>query len=364
MKRNASHSENDDRRWQAVLARDRACDGTFVYAVTSTGIFCRPSCPSRRPRRDRTVFFFTSESAKDAGFRACRRCRPEDAPVADSRISLAQRVAARIDRATESPPTLAQLSSAVGVSPFHLQRTFKEVMGITPRQYAEARRLDRLKRALGAGEGVAPALYGAGYGSSSRLYEKAPSHLGMTPASYAKGGRGARIVYSITASVLGRFLVATTEKGICAVSLGDADDILIAGLRRDFPAAHISADRGGMATRVAKALASFDGHRPHGDLPLDLRATAFHWGVWEELRKIPAGETRSYGQLAKALGKPAAARAVGRACAANPVALIVPCHRVVGGDGGLTGYRWGMARKKKLLERERSFRGSTDSQKG
>jgi AraC family transcriptional regulator of adaptative response/methylated-DNA-[protein]-cysteine methyltransferase len=346
----------NEARWRAVVARDRGKDGSFVYAVESTGIYCRPSCPSRRPHRDRVSFFDAPTAALSAGFRACKRCKPDTIGVTDPKTRLALKVCRLID-AAETIPSLETLGVKMNMSPFHLQRSFKEAMGITPRQYGEARRLGRLKEALGAGEAVAGALYGAGYGSASRLYEKAKDHLGMTPASYARGGKGALIAYSIVDSPLGRILAASTAKGVCAVYLSDDDKELVSELQSDFPEAEITKDDGGLAARVAKALTKLDGREPSLELPLDLQATAFQWQVWQELCRIPAGETRSYGEIAQALGKSGAARAVGRACATNPVSLIIPCHRAIGSSGSLTGYRWGKERKKALLDRERKNRG-------
>jgi AraC family transcriptional regulator of adaptative response/methylated-DNA-[protein]-cysteine methyltransferase len=336
-------------RWQAVLDRDRRRDGAFVYAVVSTGIFCRPSCPSKRPR---VRFYALAEAAVAAGFRPCKRCRPQVLASPDPKLDLVRRVCREIDAAEDKVPSLARLAAATGHGASHLQRTFSQVMGISPRAYFEARRLARVKAALAGGEAVAPALYGAGYGSSSRLYEKAPAHFGMTPASYAKGGKGAQIVFTTTASSLGRLLVAATEKGLCAVNLGDDDDLLEKELRRDYPLAEIDQDDGQLGTSVKQVLGYLDGRKPHLDLPVDLRATAFQSQVWQRLRAIPAGETRSYGAIAADLGRPRAARAVGRACATNPVLLIVPCHRAVGRDGAITGYRSGNVRKRRLLAGE------------
>jgi AraC family transcriptional regulator of adaptative response/methylated-DNA-[protein]-cysteine methyltransferase len=342
---------DDERRWRAVLARDGSQDSAFVYGVRSTGIYCRPSCPSRRPRRDRVRFFARADEAQRAGFRPCRRCRPNEAAALDPRLATMRKACRLIDEA-EGVVTLAQLGAALGVSPHHLQRSFTRVMGISPRAYAEARRLARVKRLLKSGDQVAGALYEAGYGSSSRLYERAASQLGMTPASYKRGGQGAEIAYATAASPLGRLLVASTAKGICMVSLGARDAELVSELERDFP--HASIRRDGKALKSAlEALARhLAGSKPHLDLPLDLRATAFQWRVWQALRAIPYGERRSYGEIAAAIGEPKAARAVGHACGSNPVSLIVPCHRAVGSNGALTGYRWGIARKKALLARE------------
>ncbi len=352
-----SFPDTDEQRWRAVLDRDVRCDGAFVYAVRSTGVFCRPSCPSRKAGRAQVSFFAVPEAAVHAGFRPCKRCRPERAETVDPRIATVRTVCRTIETRDEGVPTLDELGSAVGISPHHLQRLFKAMMGVSPRQYAEAIRLGRLKQSLRAGEPVTMALYGAGYGSSSRLYEKAPAHLGMTPASYAKGGRGARITYAIVAhprlGSLGRLLVAATERGVCMVSFGDTEAFLQAELETEFPEAEIGRDDGALAEWVGAVLDLADSATPHADLPLDIRATAFQWRVWRELQAIPSGETRTYGEIAIALGQPGAARAVGRACATNPVSLVVPCHRAVGSDGKMHGYRWGVERKKALLERER-----------
>ena len=348
--------ETDEQRWGAVLDRDARCDGAFVYAVRSTGVFCRPSCPSRKAGRAQVSFFAVPEAAVRAGYPPCKRCRPECAEPVDPRVATVRTVCRAIEARDEGVPTLDELGALVGVSPHHLQRLFKAVIGVSPRRYAEAVRLGRLKQSLREGEPVTLALYGAGYGSSSRLYEKAPAHLGMTPASYARGGRGARIAYTIVAhdrmAALGRLLAAATDRGICMVALGDTEAFLEEELRAEFPEAQIRRDDDALAGPVGAVLDLADDTAPHVDLPLDIRATAFQWRVWEQLKHIPRGETRSYGEIAAALGQPGAARAVGRACATNPVSLVVPCHRAVGGDGRMHGYRWGVARKKALLERE------------
>jgi AraC family transcriptional regulator of adaptative response/methylated-DNA-[protein]-cysteine methyltransferase len=353
-----SPSVSDDILWQAVLDRDAARDGTFVYAVCSTGVFCRPSCPSRRAKRAQVRFFATPAEAIAAGFRPCKRCRPQRAEAeAGPRLGTVGRVCRAIEERDEGRPTLTELGAAVAVSPHHLQRVFKATTGVSPMQYAEAVRLGRLKRSLREGEPVAEALYGAGYGSSSRLYEKAPAHLGMTPASYAKGGRGARIAFTVTdtplAEALGRLLIAATERGICMVALGDSDANLEVDLRREYPLATVRRDDAALGAWVRGVLGLIDGNRPHHDLPLDIRATAFQWQVWTRLQAIPRGETLSYAAIAADLGQPKAARAVGRACAGNPVSLVVPCHRAVATDGQMRGYRWGIERKRALLERER-----------
>jgi AraC family transcriptional regulator of adaptative response/methylated-DNA-[protein]-cysteine methyltransferase len=345
------HEEN---YWQAVLARDSRSDGSFVYAVRSTGIYCNPSCPSRRPQRDQVIFFPVPEAAEKAGFRPCRRCRPRETTAQEPQVELVQRVSRYIEQHLDSPLSLADLGTEVHVSQYHLQRVFKRVMGITPRQYAAARRLGQLKAQLKEGEPVTRALYDVGYGSSSRLYEQAPSQLGMTPTTYRRGGLGMRITYAIVDCPLGRLLVAATEKGICAISLGDSDAVLEAALFAEYPAAEISHDGDGInLSRLVDTLIShLNGQQPHLDLPLDVQATAFQRRVWEELRSIPYGSTRSYSQVARSLGEPKATRAVARACATNPVPLVIPCHRVVREDGNPGGYRWGSERKQRLLEQE------------
>jgi AraC family transcriptional regulator of adaptative response/methylated-DNA-[protein]-cysteine methyltransferase len=341
-----------DPRWQRVLDRDGGADGAFVYAVTSTGIYCRPSCPARKPAPVKVRFFAVPEAAEQAGFRACKRCRPRQAKPADARLDAVSRACRAIENAENGIPTLKDLGRETGLSPDHLQRLFKALVGISPRQYGEALRVKRLKAGLREGGAVTPALYGAGYGSSSRLYEKAPAHLGMTPASYAKGGQGAEIAFATAASPLGRLLVAATEKGVCMVALGGDDGTMERALRDEFPAAEIR--RGdALEGHLRAVLDHLANPISPLDLPLDVRATVFQWRVWDCLRDIPKGQTRYYKDIAAVLGKPGAARAVGRACATNPVTIVIPCHRAVSADGGLTGYRWGIGRKKKLLARER-----------
>jgi AraC family transcriptional regulator, regulatory protein of adaptative response / methylated-DNA-[protein]-cysteine methyltransferase len=356
MERNqALDGPGDAWRIRAVTERDRSADGQFVYAVTSTGIYCRPSCPSRRPRRDRIKLFATPSDAETAGFRACRRCHPRGA-------SPGERWAGKIQRAcvylanVEGHPSLAALASRFGGSPYHLQRNFKRLVGLTPREYADACRLKKVKSRLRMGVDVTGAMLGAGYGSSSRFYERAVPRLGMSPKTYQRGGAGMTIHSTIVDSPLGRLLVAATERGVCAVAMGSSDPPLERALAHEYPSAVIVADRGALAGWTNQILAHLAGRRPRLDLPLDVQATAFQWQVWTALGSIPAGETRSYAQVASAIGRPQAARAVARACAANPVALAIPCHRVVPSSGGVGGYRWGIERKKALLTRERARR--------
>jgi len=343
-------------RWRAVQSRDRGADGVFVYGVRSTGIYCRPSCPSRKPRPEQVVFFPLPEAAEQKGFRACWRCRPRNANLRDPRTQAVAKVCREIESrvidGTDTPVTLSALSAPMGMSPHQLERAFRCVMGITPRQYADAQRMRRLKSQLRKGDDVTTALYDAGFGSSSRLYERAPSHLGMTPATYRQGGAGMRVNYTIVDSPLGRLLVGATDRGISALYLGETDARLEAALQKEYPRAEIHRDRNGLEGWVSKILAHLRGREPNLDLPTDVQATAFQRRVWEELRRIPYGATRTYGQVAKAIGRPTAIRAVARACATNPVSVVVPCHRVVRGDGNLAGYRWGLQRKKTLLEHE------------
>jgi AraC family transcriptional regulator of adaptative response/methylated-DNA-[protein]-cysteine methyltransferase len=326
-----------------VLARDRRYDGAFVYAVRSTGIYCRPSCASRRPRREQVTFFPIPEAAEREGFRACRRCHPAAVHGGDPAVALV-RDACRALAVGRKPAADAH----------KLARAFKRVLGITPRQYVDARRVTRFKQELRRRKQVSPALYEAGYGSTSRVYERTHAKLGMTPATYARGGAGVEIVFATVATSLGRLLVAATERGVCRVMLGDTVATLEADLRREFDAARVHHDKSGKLEGFVDAILSYlEGREPHLDLPLDIRATAFQRRVWQELQRIPFGETRTYTEVAAAVGDPNARRAVARACATNPVALVIPCHRVVREDGSLGGYRWGVERKEALLERER-----------
>jgi AraC family transcriptional regulator of adaptative response/methylated-DNA-[protein]-cysteine methyltransferase len=362
--------------WRAVQARDRSADGAFVYAVRSTGIYCRPSCPARKPRREQVVFFHLPEAAEQKGFRECRRCRPRTVRMRDKKIETVARVCREIDAhilggsaldaLTDARLTLAGLSAPVGMSPHQLDRAFRSAMGITPRQYADAQRMRRLKSRLKKGDNVTTALYEAGYGSSSRLYERAPTHLGMTPAAYGRGGAGMQIRYAIVSSPFGRLLVGATERGISALYLGVSEATLRGALRKEYPRADLLPDSPAAATKktgslgewVGKILAHLEGQEPHLDLPTDVQATAFQRRVWEELRRIPYGTTRTYTEVARKIGQPAAIRAVARACATNPVSVVVPCHRVVRADGNLAGYRWGIDRKRALLQKELAAIGS------
>jgi AraC family transcriptional regulator, regulatory protein of adaptative response / methylated-DNA-[protein]-cysteine methyltransferase len=342
---------SDDPRWNAVVTRDATRDGEFVFAVSSTGVYCRPSCAARRPRRENVQFFVRTEEAERAGYRACLRCRPKS--FSGNRESDGVKAICRfIEQHLDEPLTLDRLGKEFHQSPFHLQRRFKAVLGITPREYADSCRLRLLKRNLQAGDSVTRAMYDAGYGSSSRLYEKTASQLGMTPDKYRRGAIAAAIRYTCADSPLGRMLIAATERGICSIQFGRSDGELMAGLKREFPFAARKADEGGLQSWVNSLLRHMRGKDLDSSLPLDIRATAFQRRVWEYLQSIPFGATRSYSQVAKSIGRPRAVRAVARACATNPVAVAIPCHRVVRQDGSMAGYRWGIERKKTLLELE------------
>jgi AraC family transcriptional regulator of adaptative response/methylated-DNA-[protein]-cysteine methyltransferase len=340
-------------RWNAVLRRDRSADGTFVYAVTSTGVFCRPSCPSRRPRRDRVRFFQTPEIAEQAGFRACRRCHPKNPAQGRSIADAIARASRYLAEHATDTVSLHALAGLVRVSPSHLQRQFKRALGVSPREFQAACRARRFRAELRAGRDVTAATYEAGYGSPSRVYEASPTGRGMAPATYRRGGAGATMSFSTARCAFGWLLVAATDAGVCAVKLGDQPAALEADLRREFPLAQIEADQQTHRDWVDAILRSLRGSPGDLELPVDVRGTAFQWRVWRALQQIPSGETRSYSEVARAIGRPSAVRAVARACASNPVCLVVPCHRVVAQDGSTGGYRWGAERKAKLLAREK-----------
>ena len=345
---------NEDACWDAVENRVTLPDTPFFYGVRSTKIYCRPDCPARRPHRDQVRFFTTPGDAETAGLRACLRCRPrESAAQAEAVVSVCRYIETHLDDSL----SLQTLSAQVCLSPAHFQRVFRKVTGVSPREYAAACRAERFKTQLQSGEPVMAALIDAGYGSSSRVYQQ--PLLGMTPTEYKRGGDQIIVIYTLAKTPVGQMLVAATPHGLCAVTLGDTDAELEAALRREYPNAALAHDDDGRLAGWAEALTrSLTESQPHEDLPLDVRATAFQRRVWRELQAIPRGETRSYAQVAAAIGSPTAARAVASACASNPVALAVPCHRVVRGDGSLSGYRWGASRKQALLERERQSQES------
>ncbi len=337
--------------WDAVLARDRGRDGHFVYAVRTTGIYCRPSCPARRPRRAHVSFFEHFDAAEGAGYRACLRCDPrsrEGAP-ADRVVRRALRY---LEGHLDERVSLARLADEVGLSPSHLQRNFTARVGVSPKAYQDTRRLQRFRERIRQGDTVSRATFEAGFDSSRSLYERAGDGLGMTPGSYRRGGAGLRVRYAVVDSPLGRMLVGATSKGVCAVSLGDEEQALERELEGDFPEAELVRDCEGMRDWAEAVVAEISGKLSGDAVPLDLQGTVFQLRVWKALGEIPAGETRSYGEVAAALGRPTASRAVAGACAKNRAALVVPCHRVVRATGELGGYRWGTERKRKLLELE------------
>ena len=351
----AAVSLDEEKCWQAVRERDRREDGAFVFAVKTTGVFCRPSCAARLPLRKNVAFYASNAAAAAAGFRPCKRCRPTENADGTERVArLCEYIRAHADSGDKLG--LAELAEQAGLSPGHLQRIFKATVGVTPRQYVEACRLGVLKRELRAGESVTDAIYAAGFGASSRLYERVDTRLGMTPRQYRQGGKGLAISYTVLDSPFGQLLLAATDRGLCFVELGDDAETLVAELRQEFPAAKIAAG----ATPSSPALESWGqalrqhllGQLPQLELPLDVRASAFQFQVWSYLQTIPRGEVRTYQQVAAAIGRPKAVRAVGSACARNPTALVVPCHRVIRGDGALGGYRWGEERKRQLLAAE------------
>ncbi len=347
----------DEERWQTVVRRDPAGDGHFVFGVLTTGVYCRPSCAARRPRRANVRFFDTPAAARRAGLRACKRCRPDEERAGGAPAWIAE-LCDHIREQSDSgePLTLAALARRAGRSPAHLQRTFRAAVGVSPRQYAELCRLERLKGELREADSVTAAIYAAGFGSSSRVYERSDRRLGMTPGAYRAGGAGVAITYAAIDTALGPLLLAASDRGLCFVQLGGSREELVVRLRREYPAADLlplgeapSPQLAAWAVALRRHLA---GEQPRLDLPLDVRGSAFQLRVWSFLQSIPWGETRSYGEVAAAIGQPRATRAVARACADNPVAVAVPCHRVVRGDGTLAGYRWGVERKRELLARE------------
>lgn len=341
----------DDERWAAVQARLREADGLFYYSVRTTGVYCRPSCPSRGARRANVAFHATRLDAESAGFRPCLRCKPDQPPLAERQAAAVAQACRLIDAALEEPD-LETLAEACGMSRFHFHRVFKAHTGITPKAYAAARRAERLKQGLAKADSVTAAAYDAGFNSSGRFYAASPGVLGMTPARYRAGGGGERIHFAVAACSLGALLVASTDKGICSILLGDDPEALVRDLQDRFPKAELVGAEAGFEATVAQVVAFVEAPRIGLDLPLDLRGTAFQQRVWQALRAIPAGRTVGYAELATQLGMPQGARAVAGACAANPVAIAVPCHRVVRNDGSISGYRWGVERKRALLDRE------------
>ncbi|WP_017772300.1 bifunctional DNA-binding transcriptional regulator/O6-methylguanine-DNA methyltransferase Ada [Paraburkholderia kururiensis] len=341
----------DTERWDAITRRNAEADGAFFYGVRTTGVFCRPSCASRLPRRENVQFFASADAARAAGYRECKRCQPGGLP---RELEVVNRACAVLDAAAHERLTLAQLSDAVHLSPFHLQRLFKRVVGVSPRQYQAARRAAALRDALQRGTGVTRASVDAGFGSPSRLYNSAGAELGMTPSVYRRKGAGLVVRYASAPTALGYVLVAATDKGICRIAFGDEPAALADELRAEFSNARLAEDAARIAPFIARVEAYLGGEQERVELPLDIAATAFQQRVWDALQRIPYGETRSYSQIAEVVGAPRAVRAVASACASNPVALAIPCHRVVQKGGALAGYRWGLQRKAALLAAEAS----------
>ena len=352
--RRDSRTDRDDARWRAVAERDASSDGKFVYGVTSTGVYCRPTCPSRRPTRANARFFDSPADAERDGFRACLRCKPREDRASSATTDGVEAARRYLDANTDRSVSLDELARHSNLSPSHLQRSFKRIVGVSPKQYQAAQRVSRFKDRLRAGDTVSRATYEAGFGSSSRVYEKSDGTLGMTPAAFRRGGAGVRITYAISAAPLGRVLVAATDRGVCAVEIGATDRDVERQLHTDFPNATIERDDDAHATWVRAVIDRVRAPREHANhrIPLDLAGTDFQLKVWAALQEIPAGERRSYAQVAAAVGRPDASRAVARACATNKVAVVVPCHRVVRSDGGLSGYKWGERRKRRLLDEE------------
>ena len=340
-----------DPRWPAVAARDAAADGTFVFAVRTTGVFCRPSCAARQPRPENVEFFADAAAALRGGYRACKRCTPDRATPSHRQAQLVARLCRLLETA-DAVPSLKQLADHAGLSPFHVQRLFKAVTGVTPRAYAAARRAARVRDTLTVRDSVTGAIYAAGYASGGRFYAESNAILGMTPKRWRAGGVGEVLRCATAPCTLGAVLVAATARGVCAILLGDDPQQLERELRQRFPRAQLAPGDPAFARTVALVVRCVDGRAPSLDLPLDIRGTAFQQRVWQALRGIPNGSTVSYAELARQLGAPNAVRAVASACAANPLAVAVPCHRVVRKGGDLAGYRWGVARKRALLLRE------------
>jgi AraC family transcriptional regulator of adaptative response/methylated-DNA-[protein]-cysteine methyltransferase len=336
--------------WKAVKTNDARFDGTFYLGVKTTGIYCRPSCRARTPKRENVAFFPTIQLAEEFGLRACFRCKPKDISGVDPQVAMMLKVCEMLE--SDDLFSLETLANEVGLSPSHLQRCFKEIIGVSPKKYSELKRMEKFKNELRSGSDVTTAMYDAGFGSSSRLYEKASENLGMTPTKYKKGGKGVKINYTITDCELGRILVARTINGLCNVAFADDDSTLVENLEKEYPNAEVTKDAAVLKGFVDEILKHLAGKKKRLDLPLDIQATAFQMRVWELLRKIPYGETVTYTQIAEQLGDKKKVRAVAQACASNRVAIVIPCHRVVGKDGKLSGYRWGVERKGKLLKTE------------
>jgi AraC family transcriptional regulator, regulatory protein of adaptative response / methylated-DNA-[protein]-cysteine methyltransferase len=341
----------DEVRWQAVKRRDPAFDGTFLFAVRTTGVYCRPSCASRPAKRENVSFFSTAAQAEKAGYRACKRCRPDQLGAPDPQMQAVKRACERIETAEEAPK-LAELAASAGLSPYHFHRVFKALTGVTPKAYAAETRARRAADKLRTAETVTEAIYDAGFNSSSRFYENTAARLGMTPGAVRRGGAGAVIRFAVGEASLGAVLVAATDKGVCAITLGDDPEALVRDLQDRFPRAEFKGGDAEFERTIAEVVGLVEAPAQRLDLPLDIRGTAFQQKVWAALQTIPPGKTATYKEIARAIGQPTAVRAVAQACGANPLAVAIPCHRVVRSDGDLSGYRWGVERKRELIARE------------
>ena len=355
---NQEQRESDSERWNAILARDESKDGEFVFGVHSTGIYCKPSCPARHPHVEQVAFFDGPGEAERHGFLACKRCRPNDHAI--PRTETIRRVCEYIERNIDGKLTLSILSKEAGLSKFHFQKTFKRIIGISPRQYVEARRLEKVKDLLRRGDTVTNAIYNAGFSSKGRLYENSPSQLGVNPGTFRRGGEGLSIHYTIVDSPIGRLLLGATRNGICSVCIGASDEAVEAALKEDYYAADLYRNDQQMKNWAEEFSKYFDGKDFARDLPVHVQATAFQWKVWRRIQAIPYGKTTTYSKIAQELGRPKAVRAVANACATNHIALLIPCHRVVGKRGDLRGYRWGLNRKQTLLSLEESTTKKSD----
>lgn len=342
---------DEDSRWLAVVGRDSAADGTFFYSVRTTGVYCRPSCAARTPRHENVAFHETRAEAERAGFRPCKRCEPDRPPKSERQSRLVAELC-RLIETSEQAPSLQELAARAGLSAFHTHRVFKRVTGLTPKAYAAAARAKRVRSALDTMDTVTEAIYEAGYGSSARFYEKSEGLLGMTPTEYRSGGADVVIRFAVGECSLGAILVAATERGVCAILLGDDPVALTQDLERRFPRAELLGAEAEFEDLVARVVGLIESPNARPELPLDIRGTAFQKRVWDAISRIPPGETRSYAELAKAVGSASSIRAVAQACAANALAVAIPCHRVVRKDGSISGYRWGVERKETLLARE------------
>jgi len=341
----------DEERWQAVKRRDPAFDGAFLFAVRTTGVYCCPSCASRPAKRENVSFFSTAAEAEKAGYRACKRCRPDQLGAPDPQMQAVKRACERIETAEEAPK-LAELAASAGLSPYHFHRVFKALTGVTPKAYAAETRARRAADKLRTAETVTEAIYDAGFNSSSRFYENTAARLGMTPGAVRRGGAGAVIRFAVGEASLGAVLVAATDKGVCAITLGDDPEALVRDLQDRFPRAEFKGGDAEFERTIAEVVGLVEAPAQRLDLPLDIRGTAFQQKVWAALQTIPPGKTATYKEIARAIGQPTAVRAVAQACGANPLAVAIPCHRVVRSDGDLSGYRWGVERKRELIARE------------